>query len=120
MTLPAYQTDILPPAREQVLVNSCLDYINRIGHFAWRQNQGAVQAEYKGRKRFVRFSGVDGISDIIGVLRPSGRMLAVEVKVKPNKPSEKQKQFLALVEARGGLAILVYSIEELIEAIEGK
>lgn len=53
-----------------------------------------------------------GASDIIGLTK-GGRFLAVECKIKPNKPTEVQKLFLQEVTDRGGLAIVAYDLPDL-------
>jgi hypothetical protein len=103
--------------RETSLVGACIEYLTLRGCFVYRQNQGSVSAEYKGRKRYVRFAGVDGISDIVG-MTPAGQYLAVECKVRPNRPTTDQENFLARVRQGGGVALLVYSIDELIAAMK--
>lgn len=96
---------------------ACLELLALRGCFAWRQNQGSVKAEHKGCKRFFRFASADGISDIIGVL-PSGQFLAIECKIAPNKPTNEQSKFLARVRRNGGVALLIYTIDELIAALQ--
>lgn len=70
------------------------------------------------RKRFIRFAGIEGISDIVGVLRPAGRALAVECKIRPNRPTPQQWAFLKAVDAAGGLAVVAYSVDDVIAAVE--
>jgi hypothetical protein len=104
---------------ETALVKGCLDALGLMGVFAWRVNQGAmrVPGANGSRERFVRFTrGVEGISDIIGIL-PGGRMLAVECKVGKNDFTIGQRAFVAQVTNLGGLAIVVRSIDELIERV---
>lgn len=102
--------------RETDLVKQCLDVLALRGVFAWRQNQGGMKATYKGKSRFLRFAGVDGISDIIGVL-PGGKMLTVECKMPGNKPSPEQKGFIEKVRQHGGIAVVVYDVQELIDVL---
>lgn len=97
---------------EQSLIKPCIDLLTLRGCFVWRQNAGGMKATYKGRDRFIRFSHQEGISDIIGIA-PDGRFIAVELKVGKNKPTDAQATFLAEVKARGGIAIVAYSVEEL-------
>lgn len=56
-----------------------------------------------------------GMSDIIGIL-PGGRFLAIEVKKPKGILSPAQKEFLDSVKAEGGLAIVAYSLDNIIEA----
>ena len=46
----------------------------------WRNNSGAVAYEYKGKKSFVRFGGIEGASDLMGSYQ--GRFWVCEVKTK--------------------------------------
>lgn len=58
-----------------------------------------------------------GWSDLTGCLAPSGRFVALEVKCGNNKPTAKQRAFLALVRGVGGFAAVVRSVDEAVEAI---
>lgn len=102
---------------EKDIQSQCLQYLTLTGIFCWRQNQGAFTGDYKGKRRFVRFSTMPGISDILGILKPTGRFLAIEVKRPGNKPSPEQLAFLDVVRANGGLALVVYSLDDLIEGL---
>lgn len=99
---------------EKVLQNQILQ---RIGSHpkirVMRQNTGAL-TNMQGR--LVRF-GIPGCSDIIGIIAPSGRWLAVEVKSPIGKQSEQQKNFQAMIEAFGGIYVLARSIEPVIESL---
>lgn len=97
---------------ETTLVNDCLSALSLLRVKAWRQNQGAL----KVGNRFVKFATAKGVSDIIGIL-PSGHFLAVECKVFPNQPSDDQAQFLANIEQSGGLAIVAYGTQDVIDAV---
>ena len=110
---------IQPPVipLEADILRQCLDYLRLRGIPAWRQNQGGIRATYRGRRRFVRFAGIEGISDILGLLPPSGRLLAVECKRPGGKPSPQQLAFLEQVRAAGGLAVVVHSLHELEAAL---
>lgn len=106
---------------EQTLIRQLLEYLRLQGHFAWRQNQGAMAGTYQGKRRFVRFAGIEGIADIIGVLgRGSawpGRFLAVEGKIRPNRPTAAQAVFLGAVNAAGGLGVVAYDLDDLRRAL---
>ena len=75
--------------------------------FAWRNNTGG----FKKNGHFYRF-GLVGSSDILGVL-PDGRFLAVECKRPGNRPTPAQDDFLKQVREKGGLALVVYEVQEL-------
>ena len=102
--------------REQDIVNACLDLLRLRGVFAYRQNQGAFHPRDRHGERFIRFTSINGVSDIIGVL-PNGRFLAVECKRPGNNPTNDQQAFLDAVRRRGGLALVVYDASDLDDII---
>jgi hypothetical protein len=60
-----------------------------------------------------------GVPDIC-VPIPSGKYAAlyIELKIKPNKPSEKQKRVIEQLNANGCLAVVCYSASEAIQTLE--
>lgn len=99
--------------RETEIVKECLQWLHSVGILAWRQNQGAMTASYKGKSRFIRFSGIDGISDILGAC-PDGRILAIEVKRPGSSPTPSQWEFLSRIQNTNGVSLWVSSVDELI------
>jgi len=99
--------------READTLRDCFTWLRLHGVFCWRQNQGAIGGEYKGKQRFLRFTSVDGVSDILGVLRLQGLSLALEVKRPGRRPTPKQEAFLATVREHGGIGVCVQSVAEL-------
>lgn len=53
-----------------------------------------------------------GTSDITGCSK-DGRFIAIECKIKPNKPTELQEAYLEEIRKRGGIAIVAYSFEDI-------
>jgi len=103
----------MKPPREQDILRACLQYLTQIrGWVAYRQNSGAMAGEYKGKRRFVRFTSLAGVSDIVAI-GPDGVYIAVECKMPGNSPTAHQQAFLAAVEASGGVALVVTSVQEL-------
>lgn len=103
---------------EQRLVNEIKSYLNGQGHFVWRNNSGVTRSSYTNKAGIRRDrawrSGVRGASDVIG-LSKDGRFIAIECKVGYNKPTDSQSEFLREVSERGGIAAVVYSLDELKE-----
>jgi len=95
------------------LTAAILDYLHKIGIPAWRMNTGA--ARVRGGRQ-IRF-GFKGCSDIVGILH-DGRWLAVEVKREYDKPRPEQIEFLAMVEMKGGIAMIARRIEDVIQKID--
>lgn len=53
-----------------------------------------------------------GAGDLIGLIRPSGRFFALEVKTGKARATPEQQAFLAMVNAFGGLGRVVRSVAE--------
>jgi len=92
---------------EQVLVNQVIAYLTLKKHYVWRENVGAMVTKTGS---FVRF-GHKGISDVLGIAK-DGKFIAIECKVKPNKPTIFQLDFLEEIRKRGGYAVLAYSLDD--------
>lgn len=73
----------------------------------WRQNTGA--ATLNGR--LVRF-GTPGAADIQGIIRPSGRFLAIECKSATGQQRDAQVKWQRMVEDHGGLYVLARSLAD--------
>lgn len=102
---------------ETQLVRSCIEYLNMKGHYVWRNNTGATRLSYTDKKgnisnRILR-SGIRGSSDILGISK-DGMFIAIECKVGRNKPTEMQINFLRQITDRGGIAQVVYTLDDLI------
>lgn len=93
---------------EKELQNSILEYLNYKGHFCWRNSSGA----FKNDKGGMYWFGKKGSSDILGIAK-DGKFIAVEVKIKGNKPTLYQNMFIEEINHRGGYGIICYSLEEI-------
>lgn len=95
-------------------MHQCLSFLQQNGIFVWRQNSGAVRVG----KRFIRFTSIKGVSDIIG-LTSDGRFIAVECKrEKGGVLSPEQKMFLESVKRNGGIGIVANSLDTLISELK--
>ena len=101
---------------ETHLVRYCISYLTLQGHYVWRNNTGVTHSVYTSKKGITSDrrwrSGVRGGSDILGITK-DGRFLAVECKIKPNKTTVQQDMFLEEIRNRGGVALVIYSQEEI-------
>jgi hypothetical protein len=100
---------------ETALVRACLELLSLRKIFAWRNNTTGVFDP--SRMKFRRFTGLKGVSDILGIL-PGGRLLAVECKMNGNVLTNSQDAFIREVNARGGLALCVYNVGDLDELLK--
>lgn len=78
----------------------------------WRNNTGVA---IQGTTR-VRYGLCVGSSDLIGIA--NGRFVALEVKTQSGRVAPEQAQFLALVNARGGIGRVVRSVEDAMAAVD--
>jgi VRR-NUC domain-containing protein len=79
--------------RERDIQRAILQWLNlQPKTRAWRRNTGAVQAEYRGKKRFVQFNH-KGMADI-WFITSGGRHGEVEVKSPGKKTTEAQDRWL--------------------------
>lgn len=86
------------------------------GWLAWRNNTGGRLLPGKGgRGQFVRW-GAPGSGDVFAVA-PGGRFVSVECKRPGGKLSDAQADWRARVNAAGGLALVVTSAGELVDAL---
>ena len=98
---------------ETQLVHDCLVWLKEHKIFAFRQNTGTL---WVGNCPISY--GLKGAGDITGLL-PNGLRLEIECKVGYNKQSQVQKDFQTKIEKNKGIYLLVYSVEELAEALGG-
>lgn len=100
---------------EKEIQKSISDYLKLKHYVIFKHN--STQFGVRDGKQFAFSNGERGISDLIGC-SPTGRFIAVEVKKKGGKASPEQLEFLARVKANRGIAILAYSLDEVIDAVE--
>lgn len=60
---------------------------------------------------------IKGVSDILGIFKPSGRFLAIEVKTRTGRVSEEQKAFIANINSAGGVAFVARNVEDVEAAL---
>jgi hypothetical protein len=93
------------------LTQYALKVLRLAGFYVWRQNNGGVFDQKLGRYR--ANSATKGISDIMGFHKRSGIIIACEIKTGKDRLSAEQVDFLAAVEAAGGVALVVRHADEL-------
>lgn len=86
---------------EGMLTRSVRDLLHTFGIFHW--------------KVFQALGSYLGVSDILGIYK--GKFLAIELKAPKGKPSLAQVDFLDRVRSEGGIAILAYSLEDVIKGL---
>lgn len=98
---------------EKDIQSAVLQYLKIKGYFVWKQNNTGIR---KPNGSYIP-SQMLGVADIIGV-GPKGRFVAVEVKRPGGKLSLHQERFLMEVREKGGLAVVVQSVDHIIEILK--
>lgn len=105
------------PVSEHQIQTAILEYLQFNNIFCWRNNTGAVISQYKGKTRMFRF-GAKGSPDIMAVIEPYGRLLAIEVKRPGKKATPDQSHFLGKLHTAGALTIVATSLEDIIDFLK--
>jgi len=103
---------------ENDLVKATLQYLNAIGHFAYRTHNYPIWDEklkmYRRQKNSIK-----GLPDIHVCLK-GGLFATVETKHGKGKQTPEQKQFQDIVEKLGGKYVLAYNIDQVMKAFPNK
>lgn len=71
----------------------------------WRNSTGVAEyVDRHERSHRVPYGLCPGAADLIGIIKPCGRFLAIEVKGPRGRLSKEQERFLALIKRSGGVA----------------
>lgn len=97
---------------EQSIQRQILDFLRWRGVPCYKHQNAGIYRE----GRYIP-SHTRGVSDIIGVIPPLGRYLAIEVKRPGGKPTLEQSQFIDTINQAGGLAFVAHSVEEVQEKL---
>lgn len=110
----------LPKPKEKDIQRQCLDWLKLWGALVVRVNSGARPwVDARGRRRVFAFNSEPGCSDALCLL-PGGGFAALEFKRAGEAPTDKQKSFLDEVSRRGGLALVVSSLDGLRAALRAE
>ena len=85
------------------------------GYKVFRNNSGYLR-DIRGQ--YVHFGLCTGSSDLVGIVPPSGRFLAIEVKTPTGVATKEQLSFLRMVNESGGIGFIARSVEEAIEKLK--
>ena len=96
----------MPQSLTNLLTSQIIDYLLRHHCFAWRQNTTGL---FNPKTQSFRPSPKAGVSDIIAVLPPNGRILTIEVKMGHDSLRPAQEGFLESIAQVGGLTLVVHN-----------
>ena len=107
---------------ENDVQKSILHFVNlQHDFFAWRNNSIGVYDQTSGRFRRKAGFDISGVSDILSVFSPQGRIVALEVKnplVRDKGLSLSQEAFLKKINKMGGVALCVWSLEQVQDLVK--
>ena len=90
-----------------------LNYLYDLKIYAWRQNtSGIPMSDGKFRP-----AAKTGLSDILAILPPVGRFLAIEIKTGSDRLRPEQEGFLKNVQRAGGFALVVVSFDDFVDKL---
>lgn len=90
-------------AKEKSITNAILKYLKSLdGCFAWKEHGGMY--------------GTAGIPDIICCYK--GKFIGIEVKRPEGKVSKLQKALLKKINTSGGVAIIAYSVDDVVKVVD--
>jgi hypothetical protein len=99
------------------LTKAIVHYLSLNGYEVWRQNTTGLYDPQKGVFRKNPQQKI-GIPDIIGYRKADGKFIGVEIKTGSDTLSLPQQIFLRELRAAGGIAMVVGSVDEFLEALQ--
>lgn len=90
------------------LTNQIINHIYQCGGYAWRASSTGVYDPSVGK---FRTAAKKGVSDILGCLPPSGKLIAIEIKIGKDRLSPEQEGFLKNLEHAGALTFIAKDFE---------
>lgn len=82
---------------------------------AWRNETGCARS-FDG-KRVIKY-GLKGSADILGLIGPNGKLLAIEVKVGRDTQSVDQQIFEREITKLGGIYFVAHCVEDVVNKIK--
>ena len=96
---------------EHEIQTSITNYLKtRSDIYFWRNNVG--------RKNNL-FFGLKGSGDILGIIKPTGKLISVEIKNESGKLSPEQTEFITKINSMGGIAFVARSVDEVVDKLKG-
>lgn len=102
-------------SEESDIKRQIMHYLDACGIPNWQIFTTGIP-DFKAKNKF-RKNPSKGVSDIQGILRPTGRHLAIEVKTKIGRLTPEQKLHLERVNNCGGVGFVARSVTDVIEGL---
>ena len=98
-----------PVSESKIVADIRLSLGARTDCIVWRNSTGVAKTR---TGHTVRFGLCVGSSDLIAIVKPSGRMVVLEAKTPIGRATKEQIAFIEMVRAAGGHGAIVRSVEE--------
>lgn len=95
-------------AAHQSLLNRVKLYVSDFGRI-WSQDTPGLAYTPDGTPFK---AGMKGASDLVGLLRPNGQLIAVEIKTGTGKLTKEQRAFGSMIENQGGIFVCARSVDD--------
>jgi len=99
---------------ETDLMNSIRLELSKLGYVVFRINVGNF---YTKDGRYIKSTVPKGFSDLFAI--KDGKVSFIEVKVKPNKPTKEQINFIEQMKSKGCNAGVAYAVDEAKQIVGG-
>ena len=103
-----------PQSESQLVAAIRLSLGKRTDCVVWRNSTGVAMTK---SGHTIRFGLCVGSADLICIVKPSGRLVACEVKTPTGRDTKEQLAFIAIVNQAGGHGTIVRSVLEANSAI---
>jgi len=102
---------------EARILNDIMRAVGALPHVRiFRNSVGHARDPVSGQH--MKFGLAVGASDLVGIVKPRGRFIALEVKSAAGRLRPEQDAFLRMVVAMGGVAGVVRSVDEALALVE--
>lgn len=91
------------------LTNKIIDFLYRQGVYSWRNSSVGVFDKKLGG---YRTAPKKGVADILACVPPTGRLVAIEIKIGKDRLSPEQEGFLVNISHVGGLSVVIKTYDE--------
>ena len=98
--------------REQDLQTGIIDYLRLKKYVVVKFPSVGIYD--KTSQRYIPYGKKKGVSDLLAC-SPEGKFFAIEVKIKPNKPTPEQQEFINSINQNNGTAFVAYTIDDIID-----
>nr|DAL33546.1 MAG TPA_asm: Nuclease [Caudoviricetes sp.] len=101
------ETDLMHEIMKAVSARGCMVFRANVGKFKLSDGRWFDTGLPKGHP------------DLYGFMPQTGRAFYIECKVKPNKPTPEQEQFIKTAQNLGALACVAYSVDDALKMLNG-